>query len=525
MMNSAAVTTRDRAEADVSDAGVRLTDNPDVAVDVLVAEQRIWSFNPRRDTVRHDGAWCAEWPPPLQPFMHGRGRVVLREHVSGRVLLDRDVHLGDSDAPLQVIDAQGHPLSISKTGHLGRSFVERDEESVGLLLDATDEALQLLNDHSAVSAFLAFGALLGAVRDGHLIGHDVDLDLGYVSRHQYPVDVARESFELERMFRRRGWETWRFSAADFKILVPGISTAAKWIDIFGGFVADEVFYLMPNVAVPADHVKLLPLGEVMLEGRPVVAPADPATLLEATYGPGWVTPDPSFKYRTPKATVRRMDAWMRNAIANRGHWLPFYEGPRSRTVPTEPSAFARAFAESKAAGSRVLDLGCGTGRDAIWLANNGFRAVGLDYAPPAVRLAREAAHAAGSPATFEVFNLYDLRQVLAAGARYAHDGQLTDLYGRFLLHALTPRGRNNLWRFAALCLRRGGRLHLEFRTGTAPDDYQFGAHFRDLVGPELVTREIEASGGRVEQRTEGHGMAVYKDEDPYVCRMVASWQR
>ena len=36
---------------------------------------------------------------------------------------------------------------------------------------------------AGVEAFLAYGTLLGAVREGRLLGHDSDADLGYVSRH------------------------------------------------------------------------------------------------------------------------------------------------------------------------------------------------------------------------------------------------------------------------------------------------------------------------------------------------------
>src|SRR6185437_14621928 len=111
--NGATAATRGSVDAGVSEAGVWLTAKPDIAVDVLVAGQRIWSFNPRRDTVRRQGAWHAAWPSALAPFMQGRGQIMMREHVSGQVLFDGEVRLGDGDEPLQVVDAQGHPLSIS----------------------------------------------------------------------------------------------------------------------------------------------------------------------------------------------------------------------------------------------------------------------------------------------------------------------------------------------------------------------------------------------------------------------------
>lgn len=44
---------------------------------------------------------------------------------------------------------------------------------------------------------------------------------------------------------------------------------------------------------------------------------------------------------------------------------------------------------------RALDLGCGEGGDAIWLAQHGWRATGVDVSPTAVARAAEAALAAG----------------------------------------------------------------------------------------------------------------------------------
>jgi SAM-dependent methyltransferase len=53
-----------------------------------------------------------------------------------------------------------------------------------------------------------------------------------------------------------------------------------------------------------------------------------------------------------------------------------------------------AFAESAPPG-RALDLGCGTGRASIYLAQRGWICDGVDFIPAAVDLARERAIAAG----------------------------------------------------------------------------------------------------------------------------------
>ena len=94
-------------------------------------------------------------------------------------------------------------LGIDKSNRLAKTFDTRDDEQVTPLLDAMELVLRALQD-GGVEPFLAYGTLLGAVREGGFIGHDSDIDLGYVSRHPHPVDVVRESFRLQRELRREG---------------------------------------------------------------------------------------------------------------------------------------------------------------------------------------------------------------------------------------------------------------------------------------------------------------------------------
>jgi ubiquinone/menaquinone biosynthesis C-methylase UbiE len=49
---------------------------------------------------------------------------------------------------------------------------------------------------------------------------------------------------------------------------------------------------------------------------------------------------------------------------------------------------------------RALDLGCGTGRNAIYLAKHGWDTVGVEMVGYAVDVAKERAEAEGAPARF-----------------------------------------------------------------------------------------------------------------------------
>lgn len=59
-------------------------------------------------------------------------------------------------------------------------------------------------------------------------------------------------------------------------------------------------------------------------------------------------------------------------------------------------------------GSRILDLGCGTGDITIWLATQGYEAYGIDIAPSAIAWATEKAQAQAAQVQFTVGSVLDL---------------------------------------------------------------------------------------------------------------------
>ena len=63
----------------------------------------------------------------------------------------------------------------------------------------------------------------------------------------------------------------------------------------------------------------------------------------------------------------------------------------------------------------ALDLGCGTGTNAIALASRGWRVTGVDFSPSAIAAARAKAEAAGVPVRFLVGDVTRLEQIGVRG--------------------------------------------------------------------------------------------------------------
>lgn len=457
------------------------------------------------------------WPLLLKPFLDGTTEVEIRDLDFGAIVFAEEVTFGSGTGPVSVTSAEGVPLAIDKGGFLTPMFGDRDEAQIQSLLDGCQTALAQFAEMK-VPAFLAFGCLLGAVREGRLIGHDNDADLIYLAAATHPVDVIMESLRLERAFQARGWRTRRMSGGDFKL--AGSADTARWeIDVFAGFYRGKTLYSIPSFGANLGRDELVPLSSVTLEGRAITAPANPEALLAASYGPGWRVPDPTFRFDPSQRTKRLIAGFLRGERKHQRYWDDFYQ-VQAHAVPRSPSAFAEHVTGQADCPRSIIDVGTGTGRDALHFARAGWRVLGCDYSRAGVEYARAWAAAEGLAAEFRALNLYDMRDVLISGASLARRS-FDAVYARFLVHALEAEGRQNLWLVARSALRPArGRLYLEFRTEATRHEY--GEHFRQFVQPATVIAELEHHGFKIEHCENGRGLAVHKDEDPRVCRIIAS---
>lgn len=497
----------------------------DRTYDVLLNGGHVWSLQPGRDTETVGGAPAARWPKAMRRYLLGHAEVVLRDHVDGTVAGTTSHDFGGNGAvEVDVTDDAGNALVLDKWGRLIRPLSSEDSGLLDELMDEVIRLLDVLREDAGVPAYICYGTLLGAVRNGQLIGHDNDVDLAYVSEHAYPVDVVREGYRVERVLRDHGWYVRRGSGVRLNVRLRLSDGSVRFVDVFTSHWVDGVLYIPSDTGFELPRETILPLTTVELMGRQVPAPADSERLLAATYGENWRVPDPSFRYTTPQWLSRRLGGWFGGLMTHRKHWDSF-NGKGASQVPDTPSPFARWVAEEYPSQRTLVDVGSGTARDALWFAaEQERRVIGVDYAVVAVNRGNRRSGRDNLPAAFELVNLYDVRAVLALGARLAREESGVDLYVRFTLHDLDRPGREHLFRLAAMSLRRGGLLFLEFRT---PRDrrrkHTFGEHARHYLRPSAVAAQVEAAGGRVVHQVEGTGLARFRSEDPYVCRMVASF--
>lgn len=506
--------------------GISLTEVDDRVVDVLFDGRRIWSFRPDRVAERTPSGWRVPWPRDLHGFLDGTAEVTLRS--GPELLAGTEVRFGAGNGRVQVADDDGRPLVVDPGGRLVATFDSADPEQLRPLVDAVELVLAKLTE-AGLDAFPAYGTLLGAVRGGRLIGHDNDADVAYLSRHAHPVDVIRESFRIQRLLHRDGLEITRYSGGAFKVTVRDEHGVGRGLDVFTGFLYRGRLVLMGELFTPFEESWLRPLGTVELEGRVLSAPAEPDRLLAAMYGPSWRVPDPTFTFDKDPAVQDRLNAWFRGTRTHRNGWDRRYSTSRHRGPVRRPHALARQLHEREP-GSSVVDVGCGRGQDAVWLARQGHRVTGLDFSGNGFAHLRDLAGEKGWDVEFADANLLELRHTMLWAARLSRTPGPRAVLARHFLDATSPRGREHFWRLARAVLGGGGRAYVEFLVspprGPSPE------YLDPLVwelDPDVVAAEAGAAGARVVSTDtvqagpyERPGATV-GDEPPYSCRMVMEW--
>jgi SAM-dependent methyltransferase len=513
------------AELTATDRGITLHGDltVDRTYDVVINGLHVWSLQPERDMRRRQGSFVCAWPKALRSYLHGAADIELRDHVTREVVGSTSARLGDGDELISVRNKDGRPLILDKWGRMIVRLDSQGSEQVDELMKHVSDLLDALGTKCGVPAYIAYGTLLGAVRNGQLIGYDNDVDLAYVASHETPVDIARESFRIQRTLTEQGWLVRRGSGSRLNVRLLMEDGSGRHIDIFTAFWIGDTFHTAIDIGCRLSRDDVLPVSYVDLCGHRVPAPADPEAMLAAAYGESWRVPDPAFQYDSPAWLKRRFSGFFGGLITHRKRWDAF-NSSQGKRLARNPSPFARWVDKEFPSDATIVDAGCGGGRDSRLFARSGRAVLGVDYSLGSVMRGNRWAARKAPNATFEALNFYDTRAALAMGARLSREEHPVDLYARFLLHALEDRGRENFWRMASMSLRSGGRLFLEFRTERdARNKHFFGKHFRRYLDPELVQAEIVANGGRVVHLEEGTGLAPFRSEDPHVCRIVATW--
>jgi len=182
---------------------------------------------------------------------------------------------------------------------------------------------------------------------------------------------------------------------------------------------------------------------------------------------------------------------------------------------------------------RLLELGCGNGRDSFTFIKSGIRVLATDGCDVAITDNRAQLAAMQDPTKSRFVN-QDLGRIaqLTDTCHGWFDGhqRINAIYSRFFLHAVPQPVEDSIIAFCKEHLPSGGIMLHEFRTTRDPlmqkgealsENERWTDHYRRFIDASNLREQLIAQGWEVLYFVESSGLAVFGSEDPVVARIVA----
>lgn len=144
--------------------------------------------------------------------------------------------------------------------------------------------------------FLNSGTLLGLVRDGKLIDHDNDIDIGLILDANSEDEAVIAWDKVTQELRGMGILSEEMSEPQNGMLRLK-HIAGYTVDVFPAWFADNKVYVFPHTFGEIEPKDVYPFRTCKITG--LDQPAKPEKMLAINYGPGWDKKDPLWKFVRP----------------------------------------------------------------------------------------------------------------------------------------------------------------------------------------------------------------------------------
>ena len=199
------------------------------------------------------------------------------------------------------------------------------------------------------------------------------------------------------------------------------------------------------------------------------------------------------------------------------HWDEYY---KKDNIPDYPSPFAEYVANILSNQQTILEVGCGNGRDAKFLASQGHLVTGLDRSGEAIELCKKLY----SVESLEFFfgTITDIEKI--------NKKKYDLIYSRFVIHAMSLNEEIKTLNMSHKLLNKDGQFFVECRSINDPlsrkgdilsNTERIEGHYRRFIILEEFKQRLVQVGFKIIKTIESNGLAKFGKDDPVVIRIHA----
>lgn len=203
------------------------------------------------------------------------------------------------------------------------------------------------------------------------------------------------------------------------------------------------------------------------------------------------------------------------------YWSNYY---LENNKPTEPSTFAKFVIDKLDKNKTLIELGCGNGRDSVFFSKQGLNVIAVDQVDNEIKFLNE--HYSDDNLNFVCDDFTNLKE---SKSDLINNSDFDYIYSRFTFHSIKESCEDRTLDWISKNLNNGIFL-LEARSINDPmfklgkalsDNENFTNHYRRYMDLDIFCKKLESRNFEILYKIEDKDLAPYKDDNPYVIRIIA----
>lgn len=204
------------------------------------------------------------------------------------------------------------------------------------------------------------------------------------------------------------------------------------------------------------------------------------------------------------------------------YWSEYYT---NNPIPKEPSTFAKFILPKLDKEKKLIELGCGNGRDSIYFSKNNIHVIAVDQVSCEIDYLNKKYK--NDYITFIAEDFTDLTNTENTSIK---NTKFDYIYSRFTFHSINEKKENKTIDWIGEHLKTNGLFLLEARSIKDPmlkkgnslsENENFTNHYRRYMQLDKIKEKLESKNLEIIYEIENNDLAVYKDDNPVVIRIIA----